>query len=323
MPWVETITGMPLAHYWAFTGFSALASGAAFWGGFRGLRRARLIEDVPTAKVRSAHQGYVELIGEAVAMQGEPIIAPLSGVQCCWYSYKVERRKDKSWSVVEKGESDGLFLIRDDSGDCVIDPEGATVTSRHKDSWYGSRTPPAGHGPAAVAYRSPSLLQRLNLRTGFNIEVSNTSMGRYRYTEAVILSGDPLYVIGHFKSLDDIDHRHHRKELTLELLREWKRDPEKMASFDRDGDGRIDMDEWTEAQRAAKQQAGREYMELMANTHLHTVSRPMVGKRPFLIANLPQFDLVQRYRLQGWLGLGFFLLAGAVAVYLLSSRFLA
>lgn len=311
---------MPLAHYWAFTGFSVVASGAAFWGGFRGLRHARLIEDVPTAKIRSAHQGYVELIGEAVAMAGEPIISPLSATRCCWYRYKVERRKDRSWSVVEKGESDGLFLIRDDTGDCVIDPEGASVTTRHKDSWYGSRTPPKGHGPLAVAYRPPGLLQRLNLRTGLNIEVSNTHMGRYRYSEEVILTGDPLYAIGHFKSLDDLDHQHHRKELTLELLREWKKDPEKMASFDRNGDGKIDMDEWSAAQKTARQQAGKEYMELMANAHLHTLSRPVVGGRPYLIANLPQFDLVRRYRLQGWLGLGAFLLAGGVATFLLVSR---
>lgn len=322
MSWVASIAAMPLAEYWAFTGFTVVVSGAAFWGGFRGVRHARLIEDVPTARIRSAHQGYVELVGEAVAMPGEPIISPLSATRCCWYRYRVERRKDKSWSVVEKGESDGLFLIRDDTGDCVVDPEGASVTSRHKDSWYDTRTPPSGHGPLAVAYRPPGLLQRINLRTGFNIEVSNTYLGRYRYTEEVILNGDPLYVIGHFKSLDDIDHRHHRKELTLELLREWKKDPEKMAGFDRNGDGKIDMEEWEAAQREASRQAGREYRELMANTHLHTIGRPLVGGRPFLIANLPQFDLVRRYRLQGWVGLGFFLAAGALAVSLLSSRFL-
>ena len=313
---------MPLAHYWAFTGFAAVASGTGFWGGFRGLRHARLIEDVPTAKVRSAHQGYVELIGNAVAMQGEPIIAPLSGVPCCWYSYKVERRSGKSWSVVEKSDSEGLFLIRDDTGDCIIDPEDAKVTTSHRDSWYDSRQPPPGRGPAVVAYRPPGLLRRLNLLSGLNIEVSNTFIGDRRYTEALILSGDPLYVVGHFKSLDDIDHQHHRNELTRELLREWKQDPNKMAGLDKNGDGKIDMDEWVEAQKQAKHQAGKEYMELMENAHLHTLSKPLVGGQPFLIANLPQFDLVRRYRTQGWLGLGFFLAAGVVAVSLLSTRFL-
>ena len=58
---------------------------ASLRAGFSGLRRTRHIEDVPTARVRSAHQGYVELIGTAHTMNGEPIIAPLSNTSCCWY----------------------------------------------------------------------------------------------------------------------------------------------------------------------------------------------------------------------------------------------
>ena len=54
----------------------------ALYLGFFGLIRVRRIEDVPTARVRSAPQGYVELIGTAHTLDGEPIIAPLSKKNC-------------------------------------------------------------------------------------------------------------------------------------------------------------------------------------------------------------------------------------------------
>lgn len=321
MPWVDTVLSMPLDDFAAFSGFSCFAAGAGFWGGWRGIRRARLIEDVPTAKIRSAHQGYVELVGTARAMAGDPILAPLSGTSCCWYRYEVERRSGKSWKTVEQASSDGLFLLVDDTGTCVIDPDHASVTTTHRDTWYGSRTPPAGRGPLRVAYRPPGLLKRFGDRTGIQIHVGYG--GEYRYTEAVILDGDPLYAVGRFKTLDDIDHQRQRGDIRRGLLRAWKRDPAAMARFDRNDDGHVDADEWGEAQREAARQAAATHAELLDARYPHTLSKPPLGDRPFLLANLPQGYLVRRYRLQGWLGLGVFFVAGALAVSLLTTRFIA
>ena len=80
--------------FWALT-FSGL-SALAFYFAFRNLARARLIEDTPTSRVRSAHQGYVELEGEAAAMQGEPILSPLTQTACCWFRYKIETSSRQS-----------------------------------------------------------------------------------------------------------------------------------------------------------------------------------------------------------------------------------
>ena len=70
--------------------FALVGCGFGLYLGFTGLHRYRLIEDVPTAKVRSAHQGYVELIGRAVMMDGEPIVAPLSQLQNTRFRIAVE-----------------------------------------------------------------------------------------------------------------------------------------------------------------------------------------------------------------------------------------
>ena len=50
-------------------GIALLLGGAALWGAFNFLKRKRIIEDTPTALVRSAPQGYVELQGQAELLQ--------------------------------------------------------------------------------------------------------------------------------------------------------------------------------------------------------------------------------------------------------------
>lgn len=62
----------------AALGFSALS----FIKAFKGLHRSRLLEDTPTSLVRSASQGYVEFEGTGRRLDGEPVIAPLTGTAC-------------------------------------------------------------------------------------------------------------------------------------------------------------------------------------------------------------------------------------------------
>src|SRR5262245_38354116 len=53
-------------------------------------RRYRQISDLPTSKVASAAQGYVELFGRAQLLPGTPVTSPLSSTACCWYSFEIE-----------------------------------------------------------------------------------------------------------------------------------------------------------------------------------------------------------------------------------------
>lgn len=317
----SSLLGMPVGHFLAFLGLAAAASGFGLWSGFRRLHRARLIENAPTARVRSAHQGYVELVGKAGALPGEPIIAPLSGAVCCWYDFRIERRSGKHWNIVDKGTSDAVFLVRDDTGDCLIDPDHASVTTTHLQSWYGNSSWP--RGPSGVRWGSEppqSWHVRLNRLTGIRVSV-DFGMGAYRYQEQVIMPDDDLYVVGEFRTLDQAHHAAGRDDIAADYLRRWKRHPEVLARFDLDGDGRVDLDEWQLAREQALAQADREVRELQQADPVHTIARPRDG-RPFLIANLPEFDLVRRYRLQGWAGIGLFFAAGATTVFMVSVRWL-
>jgi len=300
--------------------FTAALAVAGFIAGFSGLRRTRHIEDVPTARVRSAHQGYVELIGTATKLDGEPILAPLSHTPCCWYSYRVERRRGRDWSLVQSGSSDGIFLLRDDTGDCVIDPEGAEVTSRHKRSWSDDGS---GWGSLPVHVRLPSLGRKADLLVdigGKVLEQLGSGLGDYRYTESVILDGDPLYAVGHFHTLGPADHSSTERELTGAILREWKQRPETLRErFDSNRDGVIDAQEWERARTAAAHEAAREYAENLKRDQLHTLKKPSDG-RYFLLSNLEEFGLLRRYRWRMRLGFGAFLVLGGAVAVMLSGR---
>jgi hypothetical protein len=303
MAFVENIGHWPTVHFWAFSGFALGFTGVGFYTGFHGMRRTRLVQDVPTARVRSAPQGYVELEGIARLLDETPELAPLSGKPCCWYKFSIERRSKDKWVRVKSGHSDRQFLLEDVTGECVIDPHGAEVSTRHKRTWSGDSGEALWLG-----------IQRSSFSEWFG--------GRYRYTEELLVDGDPLYAVGWFKSLDDLDHRRGRDALTRDLLREWKqRQVTLIERFDHDRNGRIDPEEWEMVRSAAERRADEDYAEQRTAMHVHRLSRPDDRQLPFLLANLPQEDLVQRYRWRTWGGFGLFFIAGSVATWLLAARF--
>lgn len=317
----ERVLDMSTGDFAVWLGVLGFLTLFGLWGGFRRLRHARLIENVPTARIRSAHQGYVELVGVAEVLPGEPIIAPLSGSPCCWYDYRIERRSGKHWNVVDKGTSEAVFIVRDDTGECLIDPDHGGVTTIHHQSWYGnSAWPKGGNGVRWGAEPRHGWHAAINRLTGLRVTV-DIGMGSYRYREEVIMPGDDLYVVGEFRTLDHAFHAHGRDDIATDYLRRWKRHPQDMARFDSNGDGTVDAGEWEVARQQARAQADKEVRELQQAGPVHTIGRPADG-RPFLIANLPQYDLVHRFRLQGWSGLGLFLVAGAAMVFMVGTRWL-
>jgi hypothetical protein len=116
----------------------ALAALVALWFMFRRLGHYRLIADTPTARIRSAPQGYVELIGHVIAGENGMLNAPLSGRPCVWYEYTVEQHSSgerRQWKTVRSGRSESWFQINDGTGTCLIDPAGtATVNYQQRAS---------------------------------------------------------------------------------------------------------------------------------------------------------------------------------------------
>jgi hypothetical protein len=300
---------------WLMLGVLMLVAVIGFFLGFRRLWLARVIEDAPTARIRSAPQGYVELVGAARAMAGEAIIAPLSKTPCCWFRYTIESKRGSEWRIVRKETSGGLFLVADATGECVIDPDGAEVAPGAKRVWYGD-----GDEPITVVM-PPRGAEGIQLGPVVMRGSGAMFTSSHRYTEELIVAGDPLYALGEFKTLDDIDHHQSRSEMTAAILREWKRDQRRlMHRFDHDRDGVIDPAEWEGARRLAEQEAARDHAEQLAHQHVHTLRRPQAKDRPFLLSTLPQFKLVRRYRWESFGGFVLFLAAAGLLAWIASLR---
>lgn len=178
----EAIKGLPSETFWfIFSGLSLFLI-FSLYQAYKITIKAREIENTPTSKIRSAAQGWVELEGEQHFFKSAPLIAPLSKIPCTWYYYSVEYYKKKGWVEIEKGESQSFLILDDKTGQCIIDPKGATITPGSIDSWGGFKIRPNG--------KPKSWLGKLI-----------GSFGHYRYKEYRMDEGTKLYAIGYFKTI--------------------------------------------------------------------------------------------------------------------------
>jgi hypothetical protein len=317
----ENILTASVGEFWFAIVLLVVLALLSFYGLFRFFTRARLIEDTPTSKIRSAAQGYLELNGVADLLPGTPVVAPLSQLQCVWYRYKIEehqprahsfgsRRDRNRWNVVEKGTSDALFQFADDTGDCVIDPEGAEVTPAIHQIWYGRNHYPGG---APLASRDGGWMARLGVGISFG-------MGRYRYTEERILPATDLYVIGQFRTLGTGGGGDRDADVGA-ALRAWKRDQaELLKRFDQDGDGKIDLAEWDAARQAAEAAVDARLRDRQQTAPVNVLANPRVSRRPFIISVESQREMARRLRLFAGASLAGFLGGGTAVVWALGVR---
>jgi len=247
---------------------------ATFFGWLGSLQRRDAIRDTPTSTATGAAMGYVELVGTAQDVAWPPLRSQIRKTPCVWYRYQIERRVGLTWVTESSHASTQCFVLRDASGECIVDPEGAEVLPRGRRVWREFE---------------------------------------YRYHEAVITLGEGVYVLGELTSVDAaLDTPAEQRAEISALLAEWKRDPEElMRRFDANRDGTLSEEEWEVARRDAKAAIEHDYTARRALGPVNLVRRPADGRK-FLISALPPDQLARRFSLWAWLHLG--LLVGGVAV---------
>ena len=297
------VAGISASKFFFLTALALAAACVAGYAAWTLLIRKRVMQDMPTALIRSAAQGYVELQGHAELMDGEPIHGRLTMRSCVWYRYKVERKEQQRhggtqnvrWRTTDSGTSDDLFYLVDATGRCAVDPEGAKVTTHHKSVWYGNHHIPPPERPS----------------TGMVKFIGLDKIGKqYRYTEERIERGDPLYALGNFNTHGGSGTAFDLAGETGDLLREWKKDNAAMLDrFDDNNDGEIDMQEWEKARRAAENEivAAREDSATAPPVDVLSLGR---GRRnPFVITTRSEEDMLKQYH---YAATGLFLLSAAL-----------
>jgi hypothetical protein len=264
-------------HFWQAA--LAIAAPLSLYFGFRNWRLARLIDDTPVSRVRSAAQGYVELTGIASMGEGAPTIAPLSRLPCAWWMYHIEYQvgegRNRHWETTNRGASVAPFLLTDDTGACLVGPTGADVRPAHKDRWRGALPWPTAPGGGQGFF--------------------GMFGGDYRYTEYRINERELVSVIGEFRTLGGVSGIDQTAEV-LRLLAEWKKDqPALLDRFDSNHDGVLSQEEWERARTEARKQI--EQNAPHAATPLLSIVVKPTDDRPFLIAASDLKVLARRSRL--------------------------
>ena len=173
--------------FWPLGSTAAVGAGVlAFAHGFRAMRLQRLIQDTPTARVRSMAMGLVELEG---ALRGRSRSrAPFSDCDCVWWEVEVQtlRQSNKgmrSWNTVHREQSGHPFYVDDGTGTALIYPQGATVSA-------GDVVTEETHGLGVPEpYASYMANRQLGMRHLW-------SVGPMRFRERRLEEGRAVYVLG-------------------------------------------------------------------------------------------------------------------------------
>jgi E3 Ubiquitin ligase len=271
----------------------AAAAAYSFWYAFKAWRENRLIADTPTSRVRSAAQGYVQFSGHGLLMSKEENRAPLSGIPCAWWRYKIEERRQsgrsRGWTTIQSDTSALPFILDDSTGQCVVDPRGAEVFPSATDVWYGDTEWPEMHIPGG-----PGVMGKIGDWL--------SSWGRYRYTEYRIQPHEPLYALGAYRSGAALNEEN-PEGAVAELLRTWKQDQKSLLErFDSNHDGVLDSAEWERARAEAHRQVVETMLVKPHAADASIMSKPKDG-RAFLLSASDGESLGRRLRVRATAGL--------------------
>jgi hypothetical protein len=300
--------GPDRVKFWILVACLAGAAVYSFYYCFVSWRRNRVVGDTPTSRVRSAAQGYVEFTGRGAMPPNTENKAPLTGIPCTWWRYKIEQRSDnarsRSWSTVQSGTSETPFILDDGTGQCLIDPRGAEVFPSANDVWYGSSDWPDG-------VRIPGGGGAL----GWIMDAVSTR--QYRYTEHRLEPHERLYAIGSFRSLGGVSVDTPDRAVA-ELLRDWKQDQASLlARFDADHDGVISAAEWDRARAAARERVVAAAGVRSEAPGINVLSKPADG-RAFLLAASDEQTLALRLRRRAAAGVFAFVASSSALTWMLT-----
>ena len=160
-----------------------------FFRAFGWLKSKRLIENIPTSKIRSIAMGLVEVYGKVVQYRGEVLKSPFTARDCVYSRFSIEEYrssgKHSRWVTVRKGVGFVPFYVEDETGSVLVDPKGAGVEILRDNEFESGfmKDPPEG-------------VKRFLRRSGMDFEGFFGVNRRMRYRESFIEGGDMLYVMG-------------------------------------------------------------------------------------------------------------------------------
>tara|TARA_B110000438_G_scaffold294684_1_gene336474 strand:- start:4737 stop:5582 length:846 start_codon:yes stop_codon:yes gene_type:complete len=167
-----------------------------FYNSLKNLKLKRLIENVPTSKMRSVAMGLVELKGK-IEVSDKVLEDPFDKKKCVFWRVHIEERvkrgKHGRWITRHKAKGQVPFFISDESGSVLIKLEGANMDDVKRDSQYETALLFSDKLPLNV--RNYCNKNRIRFRGLFG------GKKRMRCRVTYLEPNDNIYVLGHARPL--------------------------------------------------------------------------------------------------------------------------
>ena len=167
-----------------------------FYNSLKNLKLKRLIENVPTSKMRSVAMGLVELKGK-IEVSDKVLEDPFDKKKCVFWRVHIEERvkrgKHGRWITRHKAKGQVPFFISDESGSVLIKLEGANMDDVKRDSQYETALLFSDKLPLNV--RNYCNKNRIRFRGLFG------GKKRMRCRMTYLEPNDNIYVLGHARPL--------------------------------------------------------------------------------------------------------------------------
>lgn len=153
-----------------------------FFHGFQSFRRKRLIENTPTARIRSMAMGLVEVNGLVTARS--VMLAPFSGRACAYWQVDIATQAGENrWHIVHHNQSGQPFFLKDDTGAAMVFPQGADcrVSFQVEEVCMGASLPD---------FYSKYMNEHCGMQSGL------WRFGQLRFRERVLEDGQHAFVLG-------------------------------------------------------------------------------------------------------------------------------
>jgi hypothetical protein len=259
-------------------------TGLYAFGALENLALYRLLDDLPTSRLRSASQGYVELRG-TVLPSADTIRCGKCAKPCLWFEYYTRRSEMR---VTPTGRTPDIWLD-DGTGRCRIIAEGA-------DLWSARR------GESRHAHIEP----------GDELHV----LGEFRTQAEELPPPAPGMPPTALELRGQRDPRRLRVHVVRQRLNRLKADQARMDIIDVNKDGRVDTHEWEAAVKATWHGVERDEAQgkaLLGIENVVALPRSERDRLPFVIfigseeeaRESARFDMLRRAAIAVALTIGF------------------
>jgi E3 Ubiquitin ligase len=164
-----------------YASISLFVGPALFVAGFRDLKLRRMIENTPTARIRSMAMGLVEIQG--TVLERSAVRTPFTDRDCAYWEVDISVRSRSNWTVLHRKNSGQPFYVEDGTGVALVYPEGSQCRV------------PAGSMEECRGFNLPDFYERY--MTEQNLWQRHLwRLSTIRFRERTLDEGQNVYILG-------------------------------------------------------------------------------------------------------------------------------